>query len=156
MRFMILVFALLAQPVLADERRIITSLGQELSFDRAEGQVRYIANPFWWDLQPVFGASVSDSGAAWLGAGAGLTWRPSATSFFLRVSSMAGVYRRSSGPDLGGALQFRSALDLGWRGARGLEYGIGADHRSNAGLNSRNPGLNTGYLFVSFPLRKPG
>ena len=64
---------------------------------------------------------------------------------------MAGLYRQGNGPDLGGALQFRTALDLGLRAGRGVEYGIGADHRSNAGIKKPNPGLNTIYVFVTVP-----
>ena len=66
---------------------------------------------------------------------------------------MVGAYRRGSGRDLGGALQFRNALDIGYRWESGIEAGIGADHRSNAGLRHPNPGLNTVYLFAAIPLK---
>lgn len=142
----------LAQPLCAQEGRLIGVLGQDTSSKSAEVQLRYLAPPAVWKLQPLFGLSVSENGSGWAGLGSGLTWGADKAGPFLRVSFMAGLYRAGSGPDLGGALQFRSALDLGYLANNNMEYGVGVDHRSNAGLNRRNPGLDTAYLFVTVAL----
>lgn len=143
----------LAAPLKADQPRMIAGLGQQFDTDAPELALRYLGEPFFRSFQPSFGVSLADNGSAWVGAGVGWTWTPGATGVFLRLSSMAGVYRRGSGKDLGGPVQFRSALDLGLRRDNGSEIGLGLDHRSNANIYTSNPGLDTAYLFFSIPLR---
>ena len=53
--------------------------------------------------------------------------------------------------DLGGPVEFRSGLELGYESDRGWRIGLGFDHRSNAGIESRNPGLETVHLRLSVP-----
>ena len=137
---------------LAESPRIWGSIGTQMSPSAAEAQMRYIGTPMFWNLQPVLGVSLARNGSGWVGAGAAYTWRPGQDSFFIRFSALAGVYKRGSGRDLGGPVQFRNALDIGLTAKNGMEYGIGVDHRSNAGLYKPNPGLNSVYLFASFPL----
>lgn len=137
----------------AEQARIWGSLGSQIDPSAAEAQLRYMGEPMFWNLQPVVGVSVARNGSGWIGAGSAYTWRPTQDGFFVRFTSMIGVHKRGSGRNLGGPIQLRNALDLGLSGANGMEYGIGVDHRSNAGLYKPNPGMNTGYLFASFPLR---
>lgn len=135
----------------AQDARVIVGLGNQMSVDSAELSARYIAaDPLFWNIHPAFGLSVAANGSAWVGAGWGYTLGTKPESAFLRVTNMIGAHRRGSGRDLGGALQFRTALDVGYRWRSGVEAGIGIDHRSNAGLNNLNPGLDTAYLFASY------
>lgn len=145
--------ALLAQPALAESPRIFGSVGSQLSVNSAEAQVRYIGEPFVWGLQPVVGLSVAGNSSGYVGVGAAYTWRAQDGGLFARVTGMAGVHKRGSGRNMGGPLQLRTALDVGFTAASGMEFGIGADHRSSAGLYKPNPGLNTAYLFTTVPLR---
>ena len=49
--------------------------------------------------------------------GAGAKWTSeniSAGPFFVEASLMPGIYAQEDGPDLGGALQFRSAVGAGY------------------------------------------
>lgn len=141
-------------PALADDARIIVGAGSQLGVGSGEASFRYIApEPVVWDLHPAVGVSVAGNGSGWVGVGAALTLGPNAEGLFLRITSMAGAYRQGNGRDLGGAIQFRNALDIGYRWDNGIEAGIGADHRSNAGLNTPNNGLNTVYAFASIPLK---
>ena len=150
-RALLLSLAVSAHPVAADESRITFALGQQTATSSPEVQVRYRADPVLRHVQPIFGASLAANGSAWLGAGAGITWRSATSGIFLRVSSMAGLHRLGNGPDLGGALQFRTGLEFGVRPQNGFEYGVGMDHRSNAGIKKPNPGLNTIYVFLTLP-----
>lgn len=152
-RIALLLLLSVAGPVAAEEPRLTAGIGQQMITNDPEFSLRYTGSPYLWDLQPVLGLSVATNGSAWIGAGAALTWRPGHTGLFGRFSSMAGVYRQGSGKDLGGPVQFRTALDVGIGQANGLEFGVGLDHRSNAGLYKQNPGLNSVYLFASMPLR---
>ena len=137
----------------ADSPRIIGSLGHQFNTDVPEAYLRYMGQPFYHSLQPVVGASVASNGSGYVGVGAAFTWHPRSGPYLLRVSSMAGVYRQGSGADLGGPIQFRTAFEVGHRQRSGTEFGIGFDHRSNAGIYKSNPGLDTAYLFFSMPLR---
>lgn len=63
----------------------------------------------------------------------------------------AGAYRRGSGKDLGGTLQFRSALTVAFRLNGGSRFGVQFAHISNADLHHDNPGQNDLLLSCSFP-----
>ena len=136
----------------ADSPRIWASLGAQIDYSAAEAQVRYMGEPIFWGLQPVVSASFARNSAAWVGVGSAITWRAAESGVFARFTSMLGVHRRGNGPDLGGPIQLRNAFDVGLMTKSGAEFGIGVDHRSNAGLYRPNPGINTAYLFASFPL----
>lgn len=137
---------------LAQDGRVIVGLGNQMSVDSAELSARYIAaEPIFWNIRPAFGMSLAENGSGWVGVGSAFTLGEKSESAFLRVTSMIGAHRRGSGRDLGGVLQFRTALDLGYRWKSGVEAGVGIDHRSNAGIYNLNPGLNTAYLFASLP-----
>lgn len=137
----------------AESPLLTGSLGQQMTTNDPEAYLRYIGTPVFYGIKPVLGLSVASNGSAWVGAGAAYTYRPQAQGLFVRVSSMAGLYRRGSGKDLHGPIQFRTALDLGLAQRNGMEFGIGADHRSSARIYRPNPGINTVYLFASVPLR---
>lgn len=137
----------------AEEARIWGSLGTQLRVNATEMQARYIAQTAFWNLQPVLGVSVAGNDSAWVGVGSAYTWRPAPDGLFLRVTSMVGVHKNGNGRKLSGPVQFRTGLDVGMSTLGGMEYGLGVDHRSSAGLYKPNPGLNTAYLFVSVPLR---
>ena len=103
-------------------------------------------------LRPVYGASISDAGEAWLGAGFTYLVQPREWPVYAEFHLMPGLYASGGGADLGGPIEFRSGLELGYETSRGLRIGLGVDHRSNAGLYDFNPGLETVHLRVSWPL----
>lgn len=120
-----------------------------------ELHLRYLSDrPVWTHFRPVYAASLSNDREAWLGGGLSIGWSFGYHSpFFARASIMPGVYSRGDGTDLGGAFQIRSALELGYEVGNGGSLILMLDHRSNAGLRSYNPGLNTLSLGYSFELR---
>ncbi len=143
----------IAQPALAESPRIIGTIGQQMEISSPEASLRYVGSPFLWKFQPAFGLSLARNESAWVGAGKAVTWRSQDSGLFLRWTSMAGIHRRGNGRNLGGPIQFRNAFDAGLLQRNGTEIGIGFDHRSSANIYRPNPGLNTAYLFASFPLR---
>ncbi|MGY6547819.1 MAG: acyloxyacyl hydrolase [Roseinatronobacter sp.] len=149
LRLALLIGLAFGAPALAETPRLVVSLGQQSGPNDPELTVRLVDEPFFWKLQPMLGASVATNGSMYVGAGSAVTFRAEGSGAFLRASTMAGVYRRGSGKDLGGPIQFRSAIDFGITRPGGMEYGIGADHRSSARIYRPNPGLNTLYLFAS-------
>ena len=48
----------------------------------------------------------------------------------------------SGGDDLGGHVQFRTLIGVGYRLSTNRRISLAADHLSNAGLKDRNPGRN--------------
>ncbi|WP_227427067.1 acyloxyacyl hydrolase [Roseibaca sp. Y0-43] len=139
--------------VVADEARVVMGLGNQMGPGSPELSARYIAaEPVFGHLHPTVGMSVAGNGSAFVGLGAAITFGKHSEGIFARFTSMVGAHRQGNGRNLGGPLQFRNALDIGYRWASGVEAGLGADHRSNAGLDRPNPGLNTIYLFASIPL----
>ncbi|MFQ1700836.1 acyloxyacyl hydrolase [Loktanella agnita] len=91
-----------------------------------------------------YGASVTDDGAAWIGAGAKWTTRNlSDKPFFIESSFMPGLYTQGDGPDLGGALHFRAAIGAGYVFGNGATLTVSYDHRSNGDTQDINPGLET-------------
>ena len=104
-------------------------------------------------FQMTYGASVTDEGAAWIGAGAKWTTRNLIDGpFFVETSFMPGLYDQGDGPDLGGALHFRAALGAGYIFANGATLTVSYDHRSNGDIEDLNPGLETLSIRYAFTL----
>lgn len=142
---------LAATPALAESPALTFSLGSNNS-GSVEGFLGWRGTPLRYGFQPTVGASLSNRGEGWVGAGLAYTWRAHQRPFFARLAFMPGLYRQGSGRDLGGALEFRSSLEVGLQMRGGGELAVGFAHRSNAGIYSINPGLNTVYLGYSIAL----
>ncbi len=110
-------------------------IGEEIHIGYDFGTAR---GPF----QPTFGLSVTDAGASWAGIGVKSRYEIGG-GWFAEGSLMPGYYDAGDGPDLGGTLQFRSALGVGYDFGRGGSLSVHYDHRSNADIESTNPGLET-------------
>ncbi len=149
----------LAVPALAQghaQRQDVLSIGV-LSSGSTEIYLRRVERPLsdrtlLGRLQPVYGLSVATRGEAWVGGGLAYAFPVSAGGVFLRGSVMPGLHVRGRGRDLGGPVMFRSGLELGVPLGRGVMT-AGVDHRSNAGLYRRNPGVNSLFLSYSVGLR---
>jgi hypothetical protein len=119
----------------------------------SEAYIRYEGPSTLGALRPVAGVSVSRASEVWAGAGLMLTWKQAGGPFFLQGSVMPGLYSKGNGRDLGGSLQFRSSLEAGYEFPSDLRVSIGIDHRSNADLNSFNPGMDGLHLRLTMPVR---
>jgi len=120
--------------------------GEEIYYRRDTGTA---FGPF----QGVWGLSASTDGEFWIGAGHAYTVNLFNQRSYLQFHAMTGLYENGSGANLGGAIQFRSGVEIGYKARNGTRIGLGFDHRSNAGLDSPNPGLETVHLRVSIPLK---
>ena len=122
------------------------NVGEEVYFRRDTGKAH---GPF----QSIWGLSATTDGEFWIGIGHAYTMNVFNERGFLQFHSMAGLYENGSGVDLGGPIEFRSGIELGYQAKNGVRVGLSIDHRSNAGLYSRNPGLETVQLRVSIPIK---
>lgn len=115
--------------------------------DRSINEELYVgldASRSFGPFQPTMAASVTGDGDFWFGAGAKWTsQRVFDSPFFVETSLLPGVLKAGDGPDIGGALQFRSAFGIGYSFENGATLSVLYDHRSNADTQSVNPGLET-------------
>ena len=118
-----------------------------------EVYARYELGKAYGPFQPMIGVSASDQGTAWVGIGAAFTSTFAGGRIYTQLHLMPGVYARGNGPDLGHVVEFRSGFEAGYQARNGLRVGLSFDHRSNAGISSTNPGLETIALRVSVPLK---
>jgi lipid A 3-O-deacylase len=143
----------------AAQDAISLSFGNVIFQEKSVGQeayVRFDMGTSFGPFQPAVGLSVTDTNDVWVGLGATHTtrfWdRPSGVGGYAQLHVMPGVYTRGTGPDLGHQLEIRSGAEIGYQAKNGLRYGLSYDHRSNAGLSSPNPGMETLQFRVSVPL----
>lgn len=120
--------------------------------DAFEGRVEYRHGQKFWIFKPLIGVMGTSDGALYGYAGVlvdlylGRRW-------VLTPSFAPGAYHKGDdGKDLGGALEFKSQLELSYRFDNRSRLGIGISHMSNASLYDRNPGTETAFITYSLPL----
>ena len=132
------------------EGRLSFSVGQA-SVDGADvGTEVYFRRTIGRDYGPfgvAYGLSATEDGAFWAGIGP-LYEIPIGEAFYAELHLMPGIYVQGDGPDLGGPLEFRSGIEIGYE-ANGVRYGLSYDHRSNNEFYDTNPGLETLQFRVS-------
>ena len=147
--------ALLCASSMAAAGDIVVGLGRDNigSGDIAEAtalHVEYHTGPlvsFGWGGVAAMGVvETDDQGDRY--AGIGLAGRWDATErWFVEASFAAGHYDRGSeGLDLGGSLEFRTLLGVGYRLSERTRLSLAIDHLSNAGLDEVNPGRDAVFL----------
>jgi lipid A 3-O-deacylase len=118
----------------------------------AQFEVQYRPDLKLWVFQPMVGANVNTDGSGYVYAGVSLDIFLG-NRVVLRPSFAPGLYIEGDGKDLGSVIEFRSALELGWRFDDRSRLGLEISHRSNAGIDDRNPGEESLMLFYHFPLK---
>ena len=109
--------------------------------------VEYHADPFFerGRLSTGLGVAgqVDDDGDVFLGFGLA-TIIDLSKGLFIETSLMPGYYGPSSdGTDLGGNLQFRTVLGIGYKFNADSSISLAVDHKSNASIEDTNPGNET-------------
>ena len=107
-----------------------------------------LAHKLFWKFQPFAGLEATTDGSIWGGAGIFADFYISPQIVFT-PSTAIGLYAKNSGKDLGGPVEFRTALELAYENKRGDRFGIGIDHKSNAGIHDKNPGTESVFLTYS-------
>jgi len=118
-----------------------------------EGYIGYDLGRGYGPYQPTIGVSVTSDNDVWIGAGAKWSTQGVIDSpFFIESSLMPGYYSAGSGPNIGGTMQFRSAVGGGYTFDNGGTVTLLYDHRSNADTQIPNPGLETLSIRYAFTL----
>jgi len=116
----------------------------------AELDVQIRLNNRLWLLRPQLGVFVTDDAGYYAYAGIftdiyfGRRW-------VLSPSIAVGGNSEGNGKDLGGPVEFRSAVELAYRFDDRSRLGLQFGHLSNAGLYDDNPGANFLILNYSLP-----
>ena len=121
-------------------------VGEEFYFRRETARAD---GPF----QRIWGISASTDGELWAGVGHAYTITNRKQNLFLQLNAMTGLYEKGSGVDLGGPIEFRSGISVGYQNKVGVRMSLSVDHRSNLGIYSDNPGLETVQFRVSIPTK---
>jgi len=120
--------------------------------DTVEAGVEYRWRPFklWFmDLKPTLGVTATAENGYW--GYAGLRWDLPLrnTRWVPTVSFAVAAYEQGDGKNLGGTLEFRSGLDVGYRLKGGSRVGLSLYHLSNGSLHDYNPGSESLVIFWS-------
>lgn len=92
---------------------------------------------------------INEMGDVWLGVGFAAQ-ASFGSSIYLEGSIMPGLYYDNH-TDLGGALQFRSLIGVGYRLGSGSSVMLAVDHLSNLGLRDYDPGVSSVSLRYRIP-----
>lgn len=121
--------------------------------DAFEGRVEYRFGQKFWIFKPVVGV-LATSDEAVMGYAGVLVDLYLGRRWVLTPSFTPGLYHEGDGKDLGGTVEFKSALELSYRFDNRARLGIGISHISNASIYDSNPGTETVYLTYAMPLGK--
>jgi hypothetical protein len=118
----------------------------------AQFGVEYRFAPYYYTFRPGIGLNVSTDGSVY-GYG-GVFWDIDMMngSLWLTPNFSAGLYRKGDGKNLGGAVEFRSGIELSYLFENQHRVGIAFNHISNASIYKRNPGAETLLLNYHLPV----
>jgi len=103
-----------------------------------------------WKVRPLIGAMGTTDGAYHGYAGILVDFQVG--NFFITPSFAPGIYVRGNGKNIGGPVEFRSQIELGYRLPNHGRIAVSVDHISNAGIYQRNPGVESAMLTYGIPL----
>lgn len=106
-----------------------------------------------YGIRPTLGFNADSKGTAYGYGGFNLDIPFYQNRIYLTPNFMAGAYSKgSSGKDLGGAIEFRSGLELAYQMPNSHRVGLAFNHISNASIYDSNPGAETVLLTYSIPI----
>lgn len=120
--------------------------------DAFEGRLEYRHDRKFWIFKPMAGVLATTDAAVYGYAGV-MVDIYFGRRVVLTPSFAPGLYRKGDGKDLGGALEFKSQLELAYRFDNRARLGVGISHLSNASIYDRNPGTETVFVTYAMPLR---
>lgn len=128
------------------------------SFDVADGNtpnfgLEYRGDAFWYDLEPMAGVQVNTDGGIYGYAGLNYDWMFT-QDWYLTPNAAVGLYEDNSSEDLGGAIEFRTGVELAYAFESDHRLGLAFHHISNAGIYDDNPGAEQVMLTYSIPLSR--
>lgn len=125
-----------------EAQQVIGGLGWDEDGHGIHGTIEYNVTPFHstnrFQAALAVAARIDQDGDAWIGAGVALE-RHLSERVFVEFSFMPGYYHEQDDV-LGGALQYRSLIGLGYDLSETSAISVSIDHLSNGGAEDFNPG----------------
>ncbi len=123
--------------------------GQEHNFQYG---AEYRFSEVMYGLRPIVGGFGTDSGAAY--GYAGVNWDVALipNQLYIVPNFAVGAFKEGSGKKLGGALEFRSGIELDYQLPNQMQLGVALNHISNAGIYKNNSGEETVMGIYSIPV----
>ncbi len=131
----------------------VVGLGVDDVLDQTDTQsgaliIEYHANPFFSGERSAYSLAgagqIDGDGDVFIGVGVSGIWSIGQGPWFVEGSFMPGYYDAGSGgSELGGNLQFRSLVGVGYRLTDTSRISVAIDHKSNADIEDVNPGSET-------------
>jgi len=158
MRFVVRIWVVLAfvcLPAAAQEpRSLAVSVGM-FNFNKSEtapeGGVEYRHPTGVWKMTAVGALYANVDGAVWVFGALRRDFRL-AERWFVTPAFGVALYSQGNGKNLGGPVEFRSAVELGHELKNRRRIAVGIYHLSNAGIYFPNPGSNSLFFTYSWPL----
>lgn len=121
-------------------------------YDSTQLGLEYRFNSISYGLRPIVGVTATTDKSAYAYAGVNLDVPILSNQLYLIPNFAAGAYHAGDdGKDLGGAIEFRSGLEIAYQMENFQRIGIAFNHTSNAGIYDKNPGVETLMLTYSIP-----
>ncbi|MEZ5691267.1 MAG: acyloxyacyl hydrolase [Rickettsiales bacterium] len=114
--------------------------------------IEYRARPIKYNVRPMVGINVTTDKSVY--GYAGLSWDVELidNQLYLIPNFAAGLYTKGDGKELGGAIEFRSGIELAYKFPNEHRLGLAFNHISNASIYKHNPGSEAALLTYSVPM----
>ncbi|NBX03393.1 MAG: acyloxyacyl hydrolase [Alphaproteobacteria bacterium] len=119
--------------------------------ESVQGGVEYRFSPIGYHLRPMVGANVNTDSSVYGYAGLNMDVPILSNQLYLIPNFAVGAYSEGDGKDLGGALEFRSGIEIAYQMENAHRIGLALNHISNAGIYNKNPGVENVVLTYSVP-----
>jgi len=118
----------------------------------ADFRLEYRHDQKLWIFKPWAGIEATSDGAVFGLAGL-LVDVHLGEHFVLTPSAGVGAYANGGGKDLGGTLEFRTQIEIGYRFDDLSRFSLAFSHISNASLDDKNPGTEIATIYYHIPLK---
>lgn len=128
----------------------LAGIGNETEL--AESRIEYRFNKKYLIFSPIVGMMVMGDGSKYFYGGVNLS-RYFGNSFIVTPNFAIGGFHNGGEKNLGGIIEFRSGLEIGYWIYKKLMVGVAFHHISNASIYKRNPGTETLSLILTIGSR---
>jgi lipid A 3-O-deacylase len=145
-----------ASPARADDPDLLSLAGGVYNFlhkdKEAQGRVEYrFSYRFLYIIRPIVGVLATNEGTVY-GYGGFRLDAEIGRHFVIMPEAAFGLWSRGDGKNLGGAEEFKTGAEFAYRFDDYSRLGLMFDHISNAGIYSRNPGVESLLIVYSIPI----
>ena len=123
--------------------------GQEHSFQYG---AEYRFSEWQYGIHPIVGAFGTTDHEAY--GYAGLNWQVALlpNQLYIVPNFAVGAFKEGDGKNMGGALEFRSGIELDYQLPNAHQVGVALNHISNAGIYKHNSGEESVLVVYSIPV----